>query len=589
MQLLPLVIELVTRGVVAQLCIAALATMLHLTLGTGDMCAMAWIPPVMQWYVCSTLVNEVEASEPYIPKGKRVVKGSWFMHNIPASWQAQMTRLVDLGKSYLPDDTRPARRSAGRFYNRHSPSQEKKKARRRNRQLASSLKLITITCFSAASLGQGLSFDSDSFPIAIDNCSSRTMTNSRRDFLPGTLQRCNIAVKGISGSVRCRLQGTVQWHIEDDQGRAHKFQIENTPLCPTLPHRLFSPQHWAQQIEDKSRFKLFGKNRPSCNTNAGENTLSWGRGKFTKTILLDTAKNVAVMVSKPGIQRFTTFAAQVQPLEPTATCFEEDGPPTCCMPCTTADAGADSAGGKPKAAASEPTTVTDDESAASDEDGSDTETQQGEDHGPADQPPAPMDFEAHQDVEGVSMENDIPMDRDLNELYRLHVRAGHLSFSKLRAMARRGDIAKRLADCKSPVCAACQFSKATKKAWRTKSKNRRTLRKVTAPGQCVSVDQIESRTVGFVAQLKGILTVGRYRTVTVFVDHYSRLGYVHLQKDTSSKETLKAKQAFELFARDHGIKILHYHANNGRFVDNAWKESLAQCNQSITYCAVNAH
>jgi hypothetical protein len=100
---------------------------------------------------------------------------------------------------------------------------------------------------------------------------------------------------------------------------------------------------------------------------------------------------------------------------------------------------------------------------------------------------------------------------------------------------------------------------------------------------------MESRDVGFVAQLKGRLTKGRYRIATVFVDHYSRIGYVHLQKDSTSTETIKAKDAFELFARERGVKIQHYHADNGCFVDNAWKEGLAQENQGITYCGVNAH
>jgi hypothetical protein len=35
--------------------------------------------------------------------------------------------------------------------------------------------------------------------------------------------------------------------------------------------------------------------------------------------------------------------------------------------------------------------------------------------------------------------------------------------------------------------------------------------------------------------------------------------------------------------------VRKYHAENGRFVDNARKEGLAQENQGITYCGVNAH
>jgi hypothetical protein len=36
------------------------------------------------------------------------------------------------------------------------------------------------------------------------------------------------------------------------------------------------------------------------------------------------------------------------------------------------------------------------------------------------------------------------------------------------------------------------------------------------------------------------------------------------------------------------VKVKNYHANNGQFVDNAWKEGLAQESQGITFCRVNA-
>ena len=38
-------------------------------------------------------------------------------------------------------------------------------------------------------------------------------------------------------------------------------------------------------------------------------------------------------------------------------------------------------------------------------------------------------------------------------------------------------------------------------------------------------------------------------------------------------ETLAAKLAFETFATEHGVRIQHYHCNNGRFYDNAFKQA----------------
>jgi hypothetical protein len=79
--------------------------------------------------------------------------------------------------------------------------------------------------------------------------------------------------------------------------------------------------------------------------------------------------------------------------------------------------------------------------------------------------------------------------------------------------------------------------------------------------------------VGFIAQLKGTLTKKRYTAATVFVDHYSWLKYIHLMTKLTSEETMEAKQVFEHLAERHGVRILHYHYDNRRFADNAFKNT----------------
>ena len=100
---------------------------------------------------------------------------------------------------------------------------------------------------------------------------------------------------------------------------------------------------------------------------------------------------------------------------------------------------------------------------------------------------------------------------------------------------------------------------------------------------------MEPSTTEFVAQLKGRLTKRRYRVATVFVDHYFDLSYVHLHSSTASEEIVEAKRAFEAYARDHGVNIEHYHADNGRFADNLFVQSIRENKQTISYCSVNAH
>jgi hypothetical protein len=129
----------------------------------------------------------------------------------------------------------------------------------------------------------------------------------------------------------------------------------------------------------------------------------------------------------------------------------------------------------------------------------------------------------------------------------------------------------------------------TKVPWQTKSKTDSQVHQATHAGECVSVDQLQSTQAGFFEQLKGRLTTKRYTSATIFVDHFSRLRYIHLMTSMTSEETIQAKRAFEQFAAAHGVAIKHYHADNGRFADNAFKQHCEQSNQTISYCGVNAH
>jgi hypothetical protein len=117
--------------------------------------------------------------------------------------------------------------------------------------------------------------------------------------------------------------------------------------------------------------------------------------------------------------------------------------------------------------------------------------------------------------------------------------------------------------------------------------NKNKIRVATSPGDCISIDQLESLTPGFIAQLKGRLTKKRYGAATIFVNHASCLSY--FQQRISSDETVEAKRAFEAYARSHGVTIKHYHAYNGCFADNAFMQSVAESGQTISFCGAKAH
>jgi hypothetical protein len=103
----------------------------------------------------------------------------------------------------------------------------------------------------------------------------------------------------------------------------------------------------------------------------------------------------------------------------------------------------------------------------------------------------------------------------------------------------------------------------TKLPWRGKeSKSSHEVFTATKPGECVSVNHMISTQVGFFAQLKDKLTSKRYWAASIFIDHFSRLQYVHLMQDLSSDEMINAKEAFKRFATEHGVTIKHYHCSN---------------------------
>jgi hypothetical protein len=177
---------------------------------------------------------------------------------------------------------------------------------------------------------------------------------------------------------------------------------------------------------------------------------------------------------------------------------------------------------------------------------------------------------------------------DSSKLLQWHHRLAHLPFLNLRLMAAQGESPKRLAACQVPNCGSRLHCKATRRQWRTKGSAKK-LQTATKPGQCVSVDQLESPVAGFVGQNKGFFCRKRCKVATVFVDHFSRLSFVHLQESTKGAKTLLTKRAFEAHAASFGVKVLNCHADNGRFAKRMFLEHAAKNGQTVSLCGVNAH
>ena len=84
------------------------------------------------------------------------------------------------------------------------------------------------------------------------------------------------------------------------------------------------------------------------------------------------------------------------------------------------------------------------------------------------------------------------------------------------------------------------YTKSTLKPWSGRS--RKTPHKpwqVTNPGQIVLVHLLVSPTPSLVASITGIITTKIYNYATIFMDHFHRYSYMHLQQTVSDEDTLE--------------------------------------------------
>ena len=125
-----------------------------------------------------------------------------------------------------------------------------------------------------------------------------------------------------------------------------------------------------------------------------------------------------------------------------------------------------------------------------------------------------------------------------------------------------------------------------KKDWRHRERNgKHKITPAKAPGDCMSIDAMGSRTPGFVAQPKGSLTKTCYKNATTFKDYYACLTDAHLYQSNDGESAVETKKAFKAHFQKHNVGIKHYHDNNGRFADNALVAHAGSKNQTSYYCS----
>jgi GAG-pre-integrase domain len=457
----------------------------------------------------------------------------------------------------------------------------------------------TSTCTSNNSTGQNTGtpivgskkntfFDTDMVEIKVDTGCSYSMSGTKTDFIPGTIQPVSsgMSVSAYGGTrVPITGKGTLKWTILDDVGKEIDLIIPNSLYIYGISTRLLSPQHYAQV---SSVPETPNKQQVVTMVYGDSIVMYWAGHRRKRTIPLDDS-NLGTLYSVPGFNSFRAFITKSNLSK------HVDDTAKCCIACNIVANDAEDEDNDAKHELDNDAKHEGDNKPKSTISSTNFHNIDGNQHTivkkgtvfekaePMRCDPFTLDINENvfndttQVTESILDSTYINDSKPEDLMLLLHYKFGHVSMQRIRRMAERGILPKKLLQCQTPLCQACIYGKMTRRPWRMKPSLHKTKPvQVTKPGVVVSVDQLESPVPGFVAQMKGKLTRQRYRAATIFVDHFSSLSYVHLQQSTSAKETLTAKIAFENYAESFGIKIMKYHADNGRFAENAWRNDVAK-------------
>jgi hypothetical protein len=109
-------------------------------------------------------------------------------------------------------------------------------------------------------------------------------------------RRMGLQVKG---------EGTLVWHIEDDNGRTHKITIKDSLYVPKAPICLLLPQHWSQSADDKNP----NPHGTWCADYHDFLVLKLDQEQYQCTIPWERRTNVARLRSAAGTTKYRMFSA----------------------------------------------------------------------------------------------------------------------------------------------------------------------------------------------------------------------------------------------------------------------------------------
>jgi hypothetical protein len=412
--------------------------------------------------------------------------------------------------------------------------------------------------------------------IGIDTLSTYCLTNDLDDIDISTRKEVLHKVTGIAGkhSSTITYEGCGRFKLVDDVGHTCTIPVPEMYYCSTVPYKIISPQH-IDQCWRKEGLGTF-----STSTDGNGTIIEWrdSTGKsHHKTIQHSRDSNIPLCHTAPKYRRYKSYLK---------TNYKDRNDERVLVACLSSTDRKDENN----------LLLVDTEGVVKRTE--DPEMIRTDVELPRDPDQAkeirkkPVLFDVDEVPRGTDVSKDEFQDMSAKtEKLLWHYRLGHLPFSAINRLSENGELPKRLFKAPDPLCASCTYGAMTRRAWRSQAKPRQVSggKTIVKPGDCISVDQMQSPVPGLIAQTKGNPMRDRYNCATIFVDHYSDATYVHLQASLSAKDTIEAKETFERWSKSHGVTINHYHADNGRFSENEWMAHIAKMGQSITFCGVNAH
>ena len=454
------------------------------------------------------------------------------------------------------------------------------------------------------------SFLSEPTEFGTDNCATHHICNNLALFIGEIRKVTNIGVKGVGGVAEAVGMGTIRFWIKDENGESEEITLHNVIYLPDCPKNLISITRWSEDRDDncgifsRGKYSIFLWNDdrskkviyhpPDCpiplmSVNEGEidrcNAFLAGtpfKGDICPYIDTLTGKDTLTEVAQQ-----TTEEGLYLPVGSIVRWSDKNKMKLCSITKTSEVNENNEATTKIRVMNSDTEVVVPSSSITSINDPE-----------PSDVLQCPDTIDAASVTEVMSREKikelwetpDSDFTKDERLFYYWHKRLRHAPKKYIRRLAKRGLLPKQLEKVKRmPLCAACAFADASKRNWRGRGTPKSIRKDTDKVGSNTSCDHLISHEPGIIPQVTGRLTYERYVGAILFTDNFSNYTYTHLIKSMSTEETLKGKIAYERVAKQYGVKIKAYRADNLRFNDKDFTDHCDKADQEYTYCGVGAH